>query len=599
VMALHEMVATALVRSLVIGVLLVPALAIAFRHSRRFSASTRAAAWATAIFVCTAIPVAWAIASAATSPRGTSATASPHGSRHVVGRLSVASFPASPASITGSAASPSVRGQTRANVRLTMPVVVLQSIAVAWATGAGLLLLRLALQYAALLRELSLLPAPSPHVEERVRSALRRTGLRRRVRFAVSNDYASPAVAGWVRPVIVLPSAVLELADATALERVVAHEAAHLARGDDYADLAVRIALALAFFNPALWFARRRLELDREIACDDRVLRGCADQAEYARLLVHVARRGSPSPGLALTSSPHQLVRRVEAILTDRRNRSLHSLPGIAAAAALTVLPCLLALNIHTAASAEPATANGASPAHGEFDNPMALGSTLHLYNYAGNVTVKRTDGDRIRIEALAVRGSEGELPTLRFSGTGADPVACATAGSKRAAVSAVLESLCNDRDVLDGPPVQRVDWTVALPAGRNVAIHDGSGAIVVRADGDVEVRDGDGNVDASGRIVDVTTKRGDIVATLSSPSFSRWVTLDARHGTLAVTVPRALRAQIVATSFAGSIRSAIPMSLGKEPGYDALIGRATLRGASEQEKLILMAGSTITVVQE
>jgi beta-lactamase regulating signal transducer with metallopeptidase domain len=597
-MPLHEIVANAALQSLVIGALLVPALATAFRLSRRFSASTRAAAWATAILVCVAIPV-WSVTSAATAPRSTPASDSSRGPRHNARPPAPPSFPAAPASVTGSAASSDVRGRTATNVRLALPSVVLQSIALAWATGAGLLLFRLALQYVALLHELSLLPRPSAHVDARLRSALRRTGLRRRVRFAVSDDYASPAVAGWVRPVIVLPSAVLELADVTALDRVVAHEAAHLARGDDYADLAVRIALAFAFFNPALWFARWRLELDREIACDDHVLRGCDDGSEYARLLVHVAQRGSPSPGLALTSSAHQLVRRVEAILTARRNRNLQSLPGIAAAAALTVLPCLLALNIHTVASAESATASGASPAHGQFDNAMALGSTLHLYNYAGNVTVKPTDGDHVRIEALAIRGSGGEPPTLRFSGVGTDQVACATAGSKRATLSPLVELRCNDRDVLEGSPVQRVDWTVALPAGRNVAIHDGSGAIAVQVDGDVEIRDGGGNVEASGRIVDATTKRGDIAATLSSPSFSRWVTLDARHGTLAVTVPRALRAQIVATSFGGSIRSAIPMSLGKEPGYDALIGRATLRGASEQEKLILMAGSTITVAQE
>lgn len=81
-----------------------------------------------------------------------------------------------------------------------------------------------------------------------------------------------PAVVGGLRPRIVLPAdfETRHAPDEVAL--VVAHERAHLARGDSRANLAAVVLRCLQWFNPLLHFAEHRFRLDQELACDATVL---------------------------------------------------------------------------------------------------------------------------------------------------------------------------------------------------------------------------------------------------------------------------------------------------------------------------------------
>ncbi|GGJ99002.1 TonB family protein [Luteimonas terricola] len=81
-----------------------------------------------------------------------------------------------------------------------------------------------------------------------------------------------PAVVGALRPRIVLP---IDFEAHHAPEEaalVIAHERAHLARGDTRANLAAVALRCLQWFNPLLHFAERRFRLDQELACDATVL---------------------------------------------------------------------------------------------------------------------------------------------------------------------------------------------------------------------------------------------------------------------------------------------------------------------------------------
>ena len=57
------------------------------------------------------------------------------------------------------------------------------------------------------------------------------------------------------------------------LDPVLLHEAAHLARRDDWTNLGSRFLLALLPFQPALLILERRLREEREWACDMLALR--------------------------------------------------------------------------------------------------------------------------------------------------------------------------------------------------------------------------------------------------------------------------------------------------------------------------------------
>ena len=68
--------------------------------------------------------------------------------------------------------------------------------------------------------------------------------------------------------IAVSPEALERLTD-DELDQVVLHEWAHVQRRDDYARLIQLAIRSVAGLHPAVWWIGRRLEIEREIACDD------------------------------------------------------------------------------------------------------------------------------------------------------------------------------------------------------------------------------------------------------------------------------------------------------------------------------------------
>lgn len=149
-------------------------------------------------------------------------------------------------------------------------------------------------------------------------------GLARDVR-TLSGTRADLLVAwGWRRPTILVP----HTAVAWSAERrqvVLAHELAHLVRGDWAAQLGADVVRALYWFNPLAWALDRQLRVESECACDDHVLRQGVSATDYASHLVGIAhelnvhrRQSLPAPAMA---RPTSLEGRVRAMLTTSRDR--------------------------------------------------------------------------------------------------------------------------------------------------------------------------------------------------------------------------------------------------------------------------------------
>ena len=154
--------------------------------------------------------------------------------------------------------------------------------------------------------------------------AVRRAGRPARLRLSVGVRTA--AVLGLTTPVIAIPPALEAALDDGDLDRVVLHEYAHVRRWDDWSRLAQMVVEVIAAFHPAVWVIGRRLDLEREVACDDWVLAQGTPSLAYATCLTKVAEvgrlgRGGLAPGI--TYSRHALVTRVDRLLDRRRNLSV------------------------------------------------------------------------------------------------------------------------------------------------------------------------------------------------------------------------------------------------------------------------------------
>jgi len=134
---------------------------------------------------------------------------------------------------------------------------------------------------------------------------------RKRVRLVVGDAAVGPHVVGWLRPIIVVPPALLE--DSALLRAALLHELAHVRRRDAIGRYIQIVAATLMWWFPLVRLVNRRLDLAREAACDAWALETAAlPRPAYARLLVRMAAlRAAAAPALA----QHALDARVAAVL--------------------------------------------------------------------------------------------------------------------------------------------------------------------------------------------------------------------------------------------------------------------------------------------
>jgi beta-lactamase regulating signal transducer with metallopeptidase domain len=150
-----------------------------------------------------------------------------------------------------------------------------------------------------------------------------RFGFKHGTALLASSELSSPISWGILRPVILLDERAA--ADGSEAEAIIAHELAHVARLDWAKLILGRATTAVFWFNPLVWSLARRCHELREEAADDAVLRSDFDRADYAQLLVTVARhdqRGALLAANGVAPAPGSLGRRVSRVLDPNRPRS-------------------------------------------------------------------------------------------------------------------------------------------------------------------------------------------------------------------------------------------------------------------------------------
>jgi beta-lactamase regulating signal transducer with metallopeptidase domain len=94
-----------------------------------------------------------------------------------------------------------------------------------------------------------------------------------------------PMVLGWRRPVILLPDGTADRLQPSQLRAVLAHELAHVRRGDYVANLLQMAAETLLFHHPGARWLSRCIRAEREYSCDDAAVGVGRDPGDYAHAL--------------------------------------------------------------------------------------------------------------------------------------------------------------------------------------------------------------------------------------------------------------------------------------------------------------------------
>jgi beta-lactamase regulating signal transducer with metallopeptidase domain len=281
-----------------------------------------------------------------------------------------------------------------------------------WATGSAIWLGVLATGVLRFHRLVRGMPAAPEAWQQEIAALAARVDLRVWPGVRLAAGAISPLL--WpigARPVILLPRALVQRLDADGHRALLAHELAHYYRRDHWVRWFEMLVLAVHWWNPVAWWARRQLRVAEERCCDAWAIWLLDGEAHcYGRTLLETidfladARTVSPMAASGMGTSGN-LKGRFEMILESRFGRRLSWRTRLAVAAtAVLVLPCSLSLVrvvAQTNAEKEPPAAAERPSAGWARLSPF---TAVHVKNDAADVEFEGKQYELVSIDGLTTK---------------------------------------------------------------------------------------------------------------------------------------------------------------------------------------------------
>jgi beta-lactamase regulating signal transducer with metallopeptidase domain len=165
----------------------------------------------------------------------------------------------------------------------------------------------------------------------------------KKVKLVVSELVTSPVTIGYLKPVILLPVAVLNNLSSSQVEAILLHELSHIRRYDYLVNFIVSIIHTLLYFNPFAKGFMNTIEAERETCCDEMVLQFGYNKVDYAAALLHLQKSCAKHSVLALGAAGKQnLLTRIEKIVGMEKKKTFKLVQIVPL---LAVLICVLLFN--------------------------------------------------------------------------------------------------------------------------------------------------------------------------------------------------------------------------------------------------------------
>lgn len=157
--------------------------------------------------------------------------------------------------------------------------------------------------------------------------------LRVPIRLFVSDAVASPALTGMMRPRLLVPPHVLDTFSPAELRMIFLHECVHAKREDVLWNHVLVLLTAIHWFNPVVWLLLPRIRADRELACDEAVLRRIGEAAIYGETLLKLVETSLPARPLVgavgVVETRSFFKRRIRMIAAFRRTPAWLAMPAL------------------------------------------------------------------------------------------------------------------------------------------------------------------------------------------------------------------------------------------------------------------------------
>ena len=154
-----------------------------------------------------------------------------------------------------------------------------------------------------------------PSVELKLFTILKASqfGIKRKVKLWLSTTINTPVTFGFLKPVILLPVALINNIELVQAETLVLHELSHIKTNDYLLNWFLLFADTVFFFNPFMTVFCKKIKLEREKYCDISVMAFQYSPALYAETLLKAERikKMTPAFQLAAVGRKKQLLHRI------------------------------------------------------------------------------------------------------------------------------------------------------------------------------------------------------------------------------------------------------------------------------------------------
>jgi len=150
-----------------------------------------------------------------------------------------------------------------------------------------------------------------------------RLNLKKNINFYLSERVNIPLVIGYFKPVVLFPIALVSQLDIKQVEAILIHELSHIRRNDYVLNLIKTAMETVLFFNPFVWLSSRFINIEREHACDDLVLKFTGTPVTYAHALLKLEilkDKATPALSMAATGRNQHLYQRIKRITDMKTN---------------------------------------------------------------------------------------------------------------------------------------------------------------------------------------------------------------------------------------------------------------------------------------
>jgi bla regulator protein blaR1 len=159
------------------------------------------------------------------------------------------------------------------------------------------------------------------HWQQRLAHLAARLGIRRAVSLRIVEALASPITAGWWRPVVLMPAALVARMPPELLEALLAHELAHVRRHDFLVNLLQNVVEILLFYHPAVWWLSRRIRHERELIADSIAAGLTGEPRRLALALSELEKMQFATQRLALAADGGDLAQRIRQLVVPPQPR--------------------------------------------------------------------------------------------------------------------------------------------------------------------------------------------------------------------------------------------------------------------------------------